>query len=102
MRMSPMAIAEKIVAAMPDDETVDSVSVAPPGFVNIALSPGWLARQVDAVVRAGACYGNVDAGAGKRVQLEFVSVNPTGPIHVGHARGAVFGSALAEVMAAAG
>ena len=102
MRMSPMVIAEKLVSAMPEDETVGAVSVAPPGFVNIALSPDWLVRQVDAVIRAGACYGNVDAGAGKRVQLEFVSVNPTGPVHVGHARGAVFGSALAEVMAAAG
>ena len=102
MRMNPMAIAEQIVSAMADDETVEAVSIAPPGFVNVALSPDWLARQVDAVVRAGALYGNVDAGAGKRVQLEFVSVNPTGPIHVGHARGAVFGSALAEVMAAAG
>ena len=102
MRMNPMVIAEKLVSAMAEDETVDAVSVAPPGFVNIALSPDWLARQVDAVIRAGARYGNVDAGAGRRVQLEFVSVNPTGPIHVGHARGAVFGSALAEVMAAAG
>ncbi len=102
MRMSPMAIAERIVAAMADDETVGDVSIAPPGFVNVSLSPEWLARQVDAIVRAGACYGDVDVGAGRRVQIEFVSVNPTGPIHVGHARGAVFGSALAEVMAAAG
>ena len=102
MRMSPMAIAEQVVAAMADDQAVGSVSIAPPGFVNIALSPEWLARQVDAIVRAGARYGDVDVGQGRRVQVEFVSVNPTGPIHVGHARGAVFGSALAEVMAAAG
>ena len=102
MRMSPMAIAERIVAAMADDKAVGGVSIAPPGFVNVALSPEWLARQVDAIVRAGASYGDVDVGAGRRVQVEFVSVNPTGPIHVGHARGAVFGSALAEVMAAAG
>ena len=102
MRMSPMEIAGRIVDAMAGDETVDSVSIAPPGFVNVALSPDWLARQVDAVVRAGASYGDVDAGAGRSIQIEFVSVNPTGPIHVGHARGAVFGSALAEVMAAAG
>ena len=102
MRMSPMAIAERIVDAMAGDEAVGAVSVAPPGFVNVALDPAWLSRQVDAIVGAGAQYGNVDAGAGRRAQVEFVSVNPTGPIHVGHARGAVFGSALAEVMVAAG
>jgi len=102
MRMSPRGIAEKLASTMPDDEAVGAVSVASPGFVNIRLSAAWLARQVDTIIEAGPTYGNVDLGTGKRVQVEFVSVNPTGPMHVGHARGAVFGSTLAEVLAAAG
>ena len=79
-----------------------AVSAAPPGFVNFRLGEGWLRDQVEAVRRAGAAFGNVDSGAGRRVQIEFVSVNPTGPVHVGHARGAVLGSALARTLAAAG
>ena len=102
MRMDPMSIAEKLASAMPEDAAIDRTWVVPPGFVNVALSPGWLARQVDRIGEARETYGNVDVGGGKRVQVEFVSVNPTGPLHVGHARGAVFGSTLAEVLAAAG
>ena len=102
MRMSPMAIAEKLVPLIPLEGEVGRVWAAPPGFVNFALSPAWLAEQVDVFRHAGANYGSSTIGVGQRVQVEFVSVNPTGPIHVGHARGAVFGSALAEVLAAAG
>ena len=87
---------------VPSDDTVGRVWAAPPGFINFALSPAWLREQVDVIRDAGTSYGASAIGAGQRVQVEFVSVNPTGPIHVGHARGAVFGSALAEVLAAAG
>ena len=102
MRMSPMAIAERIAERVRVEGPVSRVWTAPPGFVNFALSPGWLASQVDAIRDAGASFGTVDVGAGATVQVEFVSVNPTGPVHAGHARGAVVGSALANVLDAAG
>ena len=102
MRMSPLKIAETLVSLVPTDGAIERVAVAPPGFINFTLAPGWLSEQVEVIRRAGPEYGNVDLGQGERVQVEFVSVNPTGPLHVGHVRGAVFGSALAEVLAAAG
>ena len=70
--------------------------------MNLRLNPAWLAEQVDVIRQARDTYGSVDDGKGTRVQVEFVSVNPTGPIHVGHGRGAVFGSSLASVLEAAG
>ena len=102
LRMSPLAIAECVAAHVAADGAIGSARAAPPGFVNVALSREWLQAQVEAIRAAGAEFGNVDAGAGRSVQVEFVSVNPTGPVHVGHARGAVLGSALAESLAAAG
>ena len=102
MRVSPIRIADAIVAAMPHDEMVGSVASAPPGFVNFTLSMRWLQSQVTFVRSLGEKFGSVDSGLGKRVQVEFVSVNPTGPLHVGHARGAVIGSSLANVLESAG
>jgi arginyl-tRNA synthetase len=102
LRMAPMAIAERIVAALPAHEAVASASAAPPGFVNFVLADAWLARQVESVRAEGDNFGNVEIGAGKRIQVEFVSVNPTGDLHVGHARGAVIGSGLATLLEAAG
>ena len=102
MRTRPMAIAEVLVSQVPPDGAVEKVWAAPPGFVNFSLDRSWLARQVDSIRGAGPDYGNTDIGAGQRVQVEFVSVNPTGPLHVGHARGAVIGSALANILDAAG
>lgn len=102
MRMSPMAIGEKLVALMPASGPFDAVQVAPPGFINVRLSESWLTQQVDLIRQEGSAYGAVHVGDGRRVQVEFVSVNPTGPLHVAHARGAVIGSALASVLEAAG
>jgi len=102
MRMAPLQIAEAIAAAMPENAIVGDVTHAAPGFVNFTLSTTWLQSQIDSVREAGDNYGSVDTGVGKSVQVEFVSVNPTGPLHVGHARGAVIGSSLANVLAAAG
>jgi arginyl-tRNA synthetase len=102
MRMDPMAIAETLASQIAVEGPLERVWAARPGFVNFALSQGWLAEQVEVIRRAGPAYGNADEGTGQRVQVEFVSVNPTGPLHVGHARGAVFGSALANILAAAG
>jgi len=102
MRMAPIKIAEAIAAAVPENSIVGSVNHAAPGFVNFTLSTAWMQSQVDVVREAGENFGSVEIGAGKSVQVEFVSVNPTGPLHVGHARGAVIGSSLANVLAAAG
>lgn len=102
MRMAPLAIAEQIVEHLPDSPLVGSASVAAPGFVNFTLADSWLVSQIDEILAAGHAYGNVDEGKGQKVQVEFVSVNPTGPLHVGHARGAVLGSGIASVLAAAG
>ena len=102
MRMAPLQIAEAISGAVPDHDMVGNVEHAAPGFVNFTLSTIWLQSQVDAIRKAGEEFGSVEVGANKSVQVEFVSVNPTGPLHVGHARGAVIGSSLANVLDAAG
>jgi arginyl-tRNA synthetase len=81
---------------------VEKVEVAKPGFINLTLRDDWLAGQVEEIRREGQEYGCIDIGEGQRVQLEFVSVNPTGPLHVGHGRGAVLGDTLASALSAAG
>ena len=102
MRMAPLQIAEAISAEIPEHHMVGSVTFAAPGFVNFTLSTKWLQLQVDVIREAGEKFGSVESGAGQSIQIEFVSVNPTGPLHVGHARGAVIGSSLANVLDAAG
>ena len=99
--VNPLAIAKEIVGFATPTPEIDKITVAPPGFINFTLKSDWLTRQVDLVLKAGDSYGNIDLGRGSRVQLEFVSVNPTGPLHVGHGRGAILGSTLANVLAAA-
>ncbi len=101
-RRSPLAIAEALVPLVPGDPAVDRVWSAPPGFVNVSLSGHWLAAQVDRIRNAGGAYGDSDLGSGTSVQVEFVSGNPTGPLQVGNARGAVLGSTLANILEAAG
>lgn len=100
--MAPLAIAEKIIELMSPLTEVAKVVAAPPGFINFTLSGDWLTKQVEAILDAGDAYGNIDLEDSKSVQVEFVSVNPTGPLHVGHGRGAVLGSTLANVLGAAG
>ena len=102
MRMNPLQIAERIAERIPHDGLLQSASAARPGFINFALSQAWLQRQVDAIRQAGDAFGSIDAGDGQRVQVEFVSANPVGPLHIAHARGGVIGSALANALQAAG
>ncbi|MDY6892645.1 MAG: arginine--tRNA ligase [Chloroflexota bacterium] len=102
VRENPLTIAQTLVELLPKIQEVECVSVAPPGFINFFLSNRWLARQVEEIQSTAKTYGNIDFGKGSKVQLEFVSVNPTGPIHVGHGRGAVLGSTLANILSAAG
>ena len=100
--IKPLAIAENIAGSIVPGPEIDAVRVAPPGFINFTLKTDWLTAQVDSILQAGDAYGDIDLGEGRRVQIEFVSVNPTGPLHVGHGRGAILGSALAGVLTAAG
>jgi arginyl-tRNA synthetase len=102
MRMPPMVIAEKVSEHIVPPPKVDRVWVAPPGFINFTLREDWLSTEVESILAAGESYGDTELGKGKRVQVEFVSVNPTGPLHVGHGRGAVLGSTLANVLTASG
>ncbi|MBI2906476.1 MAG: arginine--tRNA ligase [Chloroflexi bacterium] len=101
-RTSPISIARTISDFLPTAREIEKVEVAPPGFINFFLKEAWLAQQVEVVRREREKYGNLDLGRGSRVQVEFVSVNPTGPLHVGHGRGAILGSTLANALAAAG
>ena len=100
--IKPLAIAESIAGSIVPGPEIDTVRVVPPGFINFTLKADWLTAQVDSILQAGDAYGDIDLGEGRRVQIEFVSVNPTGPLHVGHGRGAILGSALAGVLTAAG
>jgi len=100
--MKPMAIAGELIGLIPAIPEVESVVAAPPGFINFTLDSRWLAARVDDILSAGENYGNIKTGGNSRLQVEFVSVNPTGPLHVGHGRGAVLGSTLAAMLTAAG
>ena len=101
-RINPLKLAETLVQYIPSAAEVERVEVAPPGFINFYLNDGWIQQQVEVVRQSGGEYGRVEAGQGRPVMVEFVSVNPTGPVHVGHTRGAVLGSALANTLDAAG
>ena len=101
-RINPVKLAEMVVERIPGADELERVETSPPGFVNFYLNDSWMQQQVEAIRQAGPEFGDVDAGRGRRVMVEFVSVNPTGPVHVGHARGAVLGSALANTLRAAG
>ncbi len=101
-RMAPVKIAETVVRHLAKADYLGKVEVAHPGFINFALAEAWLAQQVETVLAAGETYGNVDLGQGKKVQVEYVSANPTGPLTVGSGRNAVLGDSLANVLAAAG
>jgi arginyl-tRNA synthetase len=102
MRLAPRAIAQAIVRHLPADEMLAAVEIAGAGYVNMRLSPEWLAGQVGDVLARGAAYAEADIGGGRSAQVEFVSANPTGPLTVGHGRNAVLGDTLARVLAAAG
>lgn len=100
--VKPRELAAKIVAALPASGLIARVEVAGPGFINFFLSPGAYQDVVNRILDAGEAYGRSTIGRGRRVQVEFVSANPTGPLHVGHGRGAAYGAAVADLLAAAG
>ena len=98
----PAEIAAVIVAALHARPDVAAAQAAGPGFVNITLTPETLLAQVPVILNGGDSYGDGTAGQGLRVNVEYVSANPTGPMHIGHCRGAVVGDALANLMKKAG
>ncbi|MEK1863596.1 MAG: arginine--tRNA ligase, partial [Rhizobium leguminosarum] len=99
---NPRALADVIIAKLKEDADVADVSVAGPGFINIRLAVGYWQRLLASMIGAGTDYGRSSLGKGKKVNVEYVSANPTGPMHVGHCRGAVVGDALANLLAFAG
>ncbi|MEM8656140.1 MAG: arginine--tRNA ligase [Pseudomonadota bacterium] len=101
-QMKPRDIAEMLAARLANDDRIISADVAGPGFLNLRLAPSVWQGVVAAVLAEGAEYGRSDLGVGQKVNVEYVSANPTGPLHVGHTRGAVFGDALASLLAYAG
>lgn len=102
-RMAPRAIAEKILEELVLEGTYfDRAEIAGPGFINFFLSPRWFAQVVNTVLEETGTYGRTDTGEGKRVLVEFVSANPTGPMHVGNARGGAIGDCLASLLDWAG
>ena len=100
--VNPLAIGRELVRLLGPCGDIADVTLAPPGFINFKLKKGWLAAQVDTILLAGERFADSQAGKGTKIQLEFVSANPTGPLHVGNGRGAILGSALANVFRAAG
>ncbi len=102
VRMAPMRIAEAILSHLDPPAAIAVAETAAPGFVNIRLEPGWVAAQVGPILEAGPRYGHGTAGEPGRINVEFVSANPTGPLHVGNARGAFVGDVLCRVLEAAG
>jgi len=101
-RMAPMRIAQALVDRLDRPASIGSIEIAPPGFLNLRLDPAWVTAQVGPILEAGATYGRSTAGTPRRINVEFVSANPTGPLHVGNARGAFVGDVLSRVLAAAG
>lgn len=102
VRRPPIQVAETIVSHLPADPLVEKVEIAPPGYINFRLSPRWLTDAVADCLTRGSEYGRSDWGAGRRVQVEFVSANPVGPIHIGNARGGPYGDVLAALLEATG
>lgn len=102
-RMSPRDLAKRIVEQLPTDDTfIAKVEIAGPGFINVYLTPQAYRAVIDDILTGKDTYGHSQLGAGQSVIIEFVSANPTGPLHVGHGRGAAYGAALANLLATAG
>ncbi|MCS7072403.1 MAG: hypothetical protein NZM00_12930, partial [Anaerolinea sp.] len=100
-RLAPLAIAERIRDHLPPSPLIGRVEAVAPGYVNIFLSEDWIKQQVDTIIAEGDRFYQLTVGRGKRAQVEFVSANPTAPLHIGRSRGAIVGDAVARVLEAA-
>ena len=101
-KSNPRAIAQALVAALPPSDAIAAVEIAGPGFLNFRLSESAWQGQLRTILHDGAAYGRNDSGAGRRAGVEYVSANPTGPLHVGHGRAAAIGDCIARVLDANG
>ncbi|MDD1625074.1 MAG: arginine--tRNA ligase [Methylococcaceae bacterium] len=101
-KANPRQLAIKIIAALPQHETIMKVELAGPGFINFFINPSSQYQIIKQIHAEGREFGLSNIGAGKKVQVEFVSANPTGPLHVGHGRGAAYGSVVADLLKAVG
>ena len=101
-RKAPRAIAEEIAEAMASDPVIEKIDIAGPGFLNFTFAPSFWQETVSVITRAGAEFGTSTMGNGTKVQVEYVSANPTGPLHIGHGRGAALGDSLVRIMEKAG
>ena len=101
-KRAPRQIAEAILEHLPKNEWIESIEIAGPGFMNIRVKKDYLADVVKTVLEQGEAYGRSNAAQGEKVQVEFVSANPTGDLHLGHARGASLGDSLCNILDAAG
>ena len=101
-RSNPRQLAEKICAALPASNQVIKTEIAGPGFINFFLNPNAIFSVVKEILEQGKSFGRATPNSGPRVQVEFVSANPTGPLHVGHGRGAAYGATVADLLEAAG
>ena len=99
---NPRELAQQIVSALEESALIASAEVAGPGFINLRLSAGWISDTIKTIIAQDKNYGRVNDGKGVKVQLEFVSANPTGPLHMGHGRGAAVGDITARLLRAAG
>jgi arginyl-tRNA synthetase len=102
LKRNPREIAQALLQALPASPAVDKAQIAGAGFINLFLKPAAKQRVVQDVLANGRRFGDIALGQGRKVQVEFVSANPTGPLHVGHGRGAAYGASLANVLAKAG
>lgn len=98
LQSNPRAIAEKIIAELAESSHVNKVEIAGPGFINFYLTDACRLQVLKRIIKLGSAYGNSGLGADKHITVEFVSANPTGPLHVGHGRGAAFGSSLSNIL----
>ena len=99
--MNPRELAAQLIAALPDSPLIDKTEIAGPGFINIYLSANAYHRQLRDIVESGDTYGR-QPPSGKKIIVEFISANPTGPLHVGHGRHAAYGASLSNLLSAAG
>jgi arginyl-tRNA synthetase len=100
--LKPLEIAQAVIKHLPSSDLILSAEVAPPGFINLRLRPDWILAQIETIVSQGASVFRQNVAQGRRAQVEFVSANPTGPLHIGRTRGAIIGDALARLLEACG
>ena len=101
-KTNPRALAETLAAELSKEADIASAEIAGPGFINLRIAPSAWEAELDAIAALGDAYGRSAMGAGQTVNIEYVSANPTGPMHMGHCRGAVVGDSLSDLLEFAG